>query len=44
MIIKNIAILFFFCGFVSCASVKEEPNKEEVVHRTFEGSSSAVIR
>lgn len=44
MIIKNIIILFFFCGFVSCSSVKEETKKEEAVHQTFEGSSSAVIR
>lgn len=43
MIIKNIVVLFFFCGLVSCSSVQEE-SKEEATHRTFEGSSSAVVR
>lgn len=44
MIIKNIIILFFFFGFISCSSVNEDSNSEEVSHPTFEGSSSAVIR
>lgn len=41
MIIKNIIILFFFCCFVSCASVNED-SKEETRHNVFEGSTMVI--